>query len=173
MQTHARPLGVLSTPTFDLPVLTYLLAASLDTVTTLTILLTGTGRESNQTLADLASISLVWVPVYLLCRPLLAAFLTADHRLAYATGGAAICPPMSLNNISGFMFDNFFLYSLGLMTWVPVFAYILAGIAFTCYHVRYRTPTWVTAIRVAGLLFWVAMTEVIELAFTIPPRLVS
>ena len=173
MQTNTRPLGVLSKPTFDAPVIVYLIAALLDTVTTLIFMLTGSGHETNQTLAALASISFIWVPVYLLCRPLLTAFLSDDLRLAYATAGAAICFPLSLNNLSGILFGDFFIYSLGMMDWIPVFAFILAGVVFACYHVIYRTPLRSAAKRVMLLMLWIALMEAVEYLFTLTARLAA
>ena len=89
--------------------LAMLAAALLDTATTSYFLSTGVGYEANPVLAPLASVSLWWVPTYLLLRPLVTPLMPDVSRQTFAVSQCLIGTLCGLNNLSGIFLDYYFI----------------------------------------------------------------
>lgn len=98
-------------PTYPLTptVLTMLAAATFDTSTTWLVISGNHGVETNPTLAPLIQHSLIWIPIYLLSRPLLVPFLPPLCRFTFALYFALAGLLFGANNLAGLLTGRYFL----------------------------------------------------------------
>ena len=87
-------------------------AATLDSWTTYYFIAHGLGVEANPILAPLARHSLIWVPDYLLAKPLLIPAMPDVCRQAFATGFLAASLLCGINNLCGIYAGKFILVDL-------------------------------------------------------------
>ncbi len=122
----------------DLLIVISLSAALLDIVTTYLFISRGLGFEANPVCGPLFSRSLVWIPVYLLVRPLLVPFLPEIPRRTFAGYFLSIGLVGGVNNLGGILFHKFFLVdTVGF--WLPLGFCVMGAIGLFIYQLR-RNP---------------------------------
>jgi hypothetical protein len=90
-------------------VLVMFAAVILDTCTTWFFVSHHCGVEKNPTLAPLVRHSLIWIPIYLLCRPLMVPFIPDTCRFAFSIYFGLQGLLFGLNNLSGILCGRYFL----------------------------------------------------------------
>jgi hypothetical protein len=143
----------------------------LDTWTTWVFVSRHYGFEMNPILAPLIRHSLIWIPIYLLCRPLLVPFLPEICRLAFAVyfglGGLLF----GSNNLSGILYGRYFLMDV---VSFPVAQGTCVLVAITAFiwmlwrrvgNAQERKQHIITALR------WIGIFMLLELGFFAAGRL--
>jgi hypothetical protein len=141
-----------------------LCGASLDTVTTWWVLSHRLGREANPVAAPLFHVSLWWIPIYLLCRPLLVPFLPKIPRDAFAVFYFLLGIGCGLNNLGGILYHNYFLVRRYGITGITAFWVIVACVFFLMAQRQCRGSQERLAQLKVGLR-WVVCFLAIEAAF--------
>lgn len=160
-------------PQLDAAAITVLSAALLDTVTTYLFVVRSIGVEQNPLLRTLLQHSFLWIPLYLLSRPALVAFMAIDHRIACAVWGSIIGFSMTINNIFGIVYGNFLLYSIGIDWWFTRSALPIGFAVFLLVHIKWRTSFHVFCVRFLLLCVWGGVAELIERGFWYASSIVS
>jgi hypothetical protein len=143
-------------------VLGMLAATLLDVLTTYLDSSLKLAFEMNPVLAPLIRHSLVWIPIYLLVRPLLVPLLPEIPRRAFAFYFFANGLLFGLNNLGGILFHHYFIiHTFGF--WIPEGLCVFSAFGFFVYEV-YRDPeNRFVQIRIAS--GWFAIFWMIEGAF--------
>ena len=93
----------------DLMMLAMFAGVVLDTCTTWVFISRHHGTEMNPVLGPLARNSLLWIPFYLLCRPVAVPLLPEHCRFAFAVYFGLQGWLFGLNNLGGILYHNYFL----------------------------------------------------------------
>ena len=81
----------------------------LDVLTTWTMVSQHRGFEQNPVLFPLIRHSLIWIPIYLLCRPMFVPFLPALCRSAFSIYFGLDGLAGGVNNLTGILYGRYFL----------------------------------------------------------------
>lgn len=112
----------------DLLMLAMFAGVMLDTCTTWVFISRHLGTEMNPVLGPLARNSLLWIPFYLLCRPVAVPLLPEHCRFAFAVYFGLQGWLSGLNNLGGIFYGNYFLVDrFGFAALEG--AYVIVGIA--------------------------------------------
>jgi len=140
-------------------------AATLDTCTTYYFLAHDLGVETNPILAPLARHSFLWIPIYLLAKPLLIPAMPDACRSAFAVGYLASGLLLGLKNLGGIYFGKFFLIDyLGFTATVIACAGL--GVGAFLFPLIQRNAGRASSIQsVAIALGWTAAFIAVDAAF--------
>jgi hypothetical protein len=173
MKAQSTPFRFAQAYKVDLVVLGMFTGVLLDTMTTWFMVLRHRGFEQNPILAPLIRHSLIWIPIYLMCRPLLVPFLPAQCRSSFGIFYGFEGLLFGINNLAGILYHHYFL--------VDRFGY--SELEWTCVTIAVAVFAWVMWRRarnarerthsiVAGLS-WIGIFVLLELCFfaagRIPP----
>jgi hypothetical protein len=173
MKSRSTSFQFAQTYKVDLVVLGMFAGVLLDTVTTWVMVFRHRGFEQNPILAPLIRHSLVWIPIYLLCRPLLVPFLPAHCRPAFGVFYGFEGLAFGVNNLAGILYHHYFLVDRSgytdtewacVMVAVAVFAW---GLWRRAANVQERTHSIVTG------LCWVGIFILLEIGFFAAGRIPS
>jgi hypothetical protein len=143
----------------------------LDTWTTWVVVSRHYGYEMNPTLAPLIPHSLIWIPIYLLSRPLLVPLLPEICRFGFCVYFGLTGLLGGANNLAGILYGRFFLMdTFGFQ--MPQVAYALIAIIVFIWmlwrrvgNAQERKRQIITALR------WIGIFVLIELGFFAAGRL--
>jgi hypothetical protein len=143
----------------------------LDTGTTWYFVSHHCGVEKNPTLAPLIRHSLIWIPIYLLCRPLMVPFIPDICRFAFSIYFGLQGLSFGLNNLSGILCGRYFLvdqvgspavHGVVLLFSIIIFVWRLSE---TANNEQDWQPQLLVGLR------WLAIFMLLELAFFAVRRL--
>ena len=154
-------------PRVDNAVVIAFLSALLDCLTTCTFLALECGVETNPTLARLVEHSLLWVPAFILIRPLLIIFAPDDVRWTFAVWAFLLHVPLGVNNLCGIIWQRYFLYDLGVTPWLSPGAGICSLLVFLWLHkVHICKPGWRhLTIGLSSLVVWAVVLLIVDRGF--------
>ncbi len=137
--------------------------ALLDTWTTWVFVSRQHGFEQNPTLALLIRHSLIWIPVYLLCRPLLVPLLPEICRFGFGVYFGFMGLLFGTNNLGGIFHGHYFLDTIGFPTAQGIC--LLLGVAVFVWKAWKAggAGEWKRSIMTG--LGWTGVFVLIELAF--------
>jgi hypothetical protein len=145
--------------------------AILDTWTTWLVVSRYFGFEMNPALAPLIRHSLIWIPVYLLCRPLLVPLLPEICRLAFGVYFGLTGLLFGANNLSGILYRRYFLMDMFGFQGPHVACVLIAITVFIwtlwrrVHNAQERKQHIITALR------WIGIFVLLELGFFATGRL--
>lgn len=145
----------------------------LDIWTTWVIAMRDYGMEKNPTLTPLIKHSLIWIPIYLSCRPVLVPFIPGICRFGFSIYFGFMGLFFGLNNLGGILYGNFFL--------VDMFGF--PALQGTCIFFAITAFIWMVRSRannaqernrhIITALIWIGIFVVLELGFLAIGRITS
>ncbi len=129
------------------------------------------GIETNPVLAPLIRHSLIWIPIYLLSRPLLVPFLPEMCRIAFALYFAATGFLFGINNLAGVLSGDYFLVSIFGGPAVDSGCALLAVVFFGWRLCRHKGSLQHKKQHIRPGLLWLGAFGMIELGFYAAGRL--
>ncbi len=140
-------------------------ATLLDVVTTWVIISNSYGFEANPVLAPLVRHSLFWIPVYLLCRPLLLPLLPCLCRFGFVTYFGISSLLFGVNNLSGILWGHYFLMDNFGLAPVEAACALMATAVFISKLWKVTPDIQGRRLNILVALFWIGIFALIELGF--------
>jgi hypothetical protein len=146
-------------------------ATILDVWTTWALVSRNYGVELNPTLAPMIRHSLIWIPIYLLCHPLLVRLLPEMSRFGFGVYFAFAGLLFGLNNLAGILYGRYFLIEtfgfpasqgICMSFGIAVFIWKLRGHASNAQEKKRHVMT---------ALCWIGIFVLLELVFLAASRL--
>ena len=140
-------------------------AASLDAWTTYYFISHSLGVETNPILAPLAPHSLIWIPIFLLAKPLLIPAMPDVCRQSFATGFLAGGLIFGMNNLCGIYAGKYILVDRFGFPAITAVCMVLGTIAFGYQLVAKNTGrAWVLR-SLAIAIGWIALFAIVDATF--------
>ena len=149
---------------FDFPIIVMFIAVGLDIITTLYFLTHNIGFESNPILYNLANISIIFIPIYLLLPIIFVPFFQDILRKSFAYFFAIGGLLLGINNLSLIFLDNAFLINtVGFFGFLILQSCIGLGIfLYFVYHYHITKSEFFKLVLKAGLfVFYIGFLELI------------
>lgn len=153
--------------TYQLDVLTIaaIAAATLDAWTTYYFIAHNLGVETNAVLAPLARHSLIWIPTYLLAKPLLIPAMPDVSRQAFAIGFLASGLLFGVNNLCGIYAGKYILVDHFGFPAIAVACFLLGILAFL-YQLIIKNAGRSSNLRFLAIaLLWLGVLAGVDAAF--------
>jgi hypothetical protein len=143
----------------------------LDTLTTWAFVSQHRGFEQNPILAPLTRHSLIWIPIYLLCRPLLVPLLPDLCRFGFGVYFGLAGLLFGANNLAGSFFGRYFLVEMFGFQALQGACILFAIVVFIWAVCRHASTTQERKRHIMVGLCWIGVFVLIELGFLAAGRL--